>query len=140
RRGRERHARDSRSSRGMIHNRSIVRLGLSLSLVFACAACDEDGLVGPVPGGPPGCDPEIDVDGGADASVFAEDHVVAAADLTRLADGSFAAAVERGDGTAWAVGVAFSDAMRAKLEWNLGPPPAGTTPPAANGRPDGSAS
>jgi hypothetical protein len=105
-----------------------------LVLVIACAACDEDGLVGPVPGGEIPCDPEIDVDGGADASVFAEDHVVAAADLTRLSDGSFAAAVERWDGTVWTVGVAFSDTTHTKLEWNLGAPPAGTTPPTANPR------
>ena len=60
-------------------------------VLLGCLACDEDGLSGPLPGGETPCDPEIDVDGGADATMFAEDHVVAAGDLTRLADGTFTA-------------------------------------------------
>ena len=90
----------------------------ALALALVCAACDDPGLVGPVPGSDPGCTQQMVVDGGA-TMPFAVDQVVAGGDLTRLRDGSFAAAIERFDGTTRSVGVAFTDSARATMSWDL---------------------
>jgi hypothetical protein len=89
-----------------------------LSLVLVCAACDDPGLVGPVPGGDPGCTQRMVADGGT-TMPFAVDQVVAGSDLTRLKDSSFAAAVERFDGTTRSVAVAFTDSARTTLSFDV---------------------
>jgi len=76
----------------------------------------------------------IEADAGAGPIVATSvDHVVAAADLHMLSDGTFAAAVELWNAGSWRVGVVWTGA-RAPLLWDLGAPPAGMTPPLAQPR------
>ena len=90
---------------------------LVLLLALACAACEDPGLVGPLPGSDPGCTQRIAVDGGGSVP-FVADSVVAGGDLAQLKDGTFAAAVER-NGATHSVDVVFTDSAHAPLSFDV---------------------